>query len=182
MRVVAHGRDAGVDAHQHRHERPGVHVLGTIGKGHGLVHHRVVAVRRVAWRRADLIGHDARDLTLPRVDVRVAESRDEDHVLRIDHDGLSALRRRAQVRSDGGDLLALDEHVALREVAHRPVHADDRPALEQDPPIAVRIGTRETIERSGVITRLGGCRLARQQRHDRADRRRRRSPLEELAS
>jgi hypothetical protein len=48
------------------------------------------------------------------VAVGVDEARDHDGVARVDHVGL---RRRFHLLADGGDLLAVDEHVALCEVA-----------------------------------------------------------------
>src|SRR5688572_671177 len=107
MGVVTHGSNAAIHTHQHGHKSSGVHVLRPIGGGHGLMHDRGVIVGRVWWG-ADLIRNDARDLTLPRVDMWIAEAGNEDHLFRIHNDGPSTRSRGAQVGGYGRYLFPLN--------------------------------------------------------------------------
>ncbi len=50
--------------------------------------------------------------------VGVDEARHDDAAAGVDHPGITG----AQIRADGDDLLALDEHVGPGEVAHVGVH------------------------------------------------------------
>jgi len=96
--------------------------------------------------------------------MRVDEARHHDPAARIDH--RSAIR--AQVRADGDDLRAFDQHVGLRKIADVRVHRHHGPAAnEQSPtrptavarlvPAVSRCTTRREQAGSGSARR--GCRL-----------------------
>ena len=60
--------------------------------------------------------------------VAIDKARHNDGVARIDH--LSVRGRES--RRYSGDLLALDQHIALHKVADLGIHADDGAAFEQN--------------------------------------------------
>ena len=64
------------------------------------------------------VGEEAAQRSLELVVMRVDEARHHDAAARVDH--RSAIR--AQVRPDGDDLLAFDQHVGLRKIADLRVH------------------------------------------------------------
>ena len=69
------------------------------------------------------------DRRLPRVAMGVDEARDDDVAGRVDH-----LRPvRGQVRADGGDRVALDEHVGSGQLAQGRVLGEHDPVLDEDP-------------------------------------------------
>src|SRR5262249_4337050 len=76
------------------------------------------------------------------MDVRVAESRNDDHFPDIDFYRAST---GAQIRPDASNLVAFDQVVAPRKIAHRRIHADDCAALQQYSPIAIGIGAFKEI-------------------------------------
>lgn len=53
----------------------------------------------------------------------------ENRILGIDYNGVAVLGGGAEIAADGGDFLALDQNIALHEIADRGIHADDGPAL-----------------------------------------------------
>ena len=61
----------------------------------------------------DPVGEEAAQRRLELVMVRIDEAGHDDAAAGVDHRGAAGL----QVRSDGEDLLALDQHVGLGEVA-----------------------------------------------------------------
>src|SRR5215467_15661150 len=71
------------------------------------------------------------------MDVRVTESGNNDHFPDIDFDRAPT---GAQIRPDGRNLVAFDQDVAPRKIAHRGIHADDCASPQQDSPIAIGIG------------------------------------------
>ena len=83
------------------------------------VQQNVLEIGRLRARRAravvdqDAVGEEAAQRRLELVVVRVDEARHHDAAARVDLGGAAGV----QVRADGEDLLALDQHVALREVA-----------------------------------------------------------------
>src|SRR4029453_14312563 len=76
------------------------------------------------------------------MDVRVAESGNDDHLPDIDFDHAST---GAQIRRDACDLVAFDQDVAPGEVAPRRIHADDGAAPQQYSPIAIGTGPLKEI-------------------------------------
>src|SRR5215467_1695501 len=76
------------------------------------------------------------------MDVRVTESGNDDHFPDID---LYRAPRGAQIRPDACNLVAFDQDVAPRIIAHRGIHADDCASPQQDSPIAIGIGSFKKI-------------------------------------
>jgi hypothetical protein len=103
------------------------------------------------------VGEKAAQRRLELVMVRIDEARHDDAAAGVDHVGVAGV----QVWSDGEDLLALDQHVGLGEVAHIRVHrhhgtaandvAPAPPAVVLGRVLAVRGGraSREQIETCG---------------------------------
>src|SRR5215468_6167082 len=84
------------------------------------------------------------------MDVRVTESRNDDHFPDID---LYRASTGAQIRPDACNLVAFDQDVAPGKIAHRGIHADDCASLQQDPSIAIGIGSFKEITDSLVAGR-----------------------------
>src|SRR5262245_26373851 len=76
------------------------------------------------------VGNDAAQHTFPGMAVAVDKAWDQDGVRGIDNSRRRAGRLHA--RRDSRDFLALDQDVALGEIAYFRVHADDRSAFKQD--------------------------------------------------
>ena len=107
MRIVDHAGDAGIDAAERGDEIAGIHVVGPIGLGEGLMRRGGVGVQGRG------IGVDAAELAFPGMAMAIDEAGDEDRVRTVDH-----LRAgRFEVAADGDDLLALDQQIALGDVA-----------------------------------------------------------------
>ena len=125
VRPVQQGRHAAVE----RLERPGVvadvDVFRAVMAAHASEHDREVMVERAA-------GEHTAHGRLPRVPVRVDESRHHDHPCRVD-----LLRTgRLETASDLDDLAVLDKHVAVRDVTDTGIHRDDESVLDAKPPRA----------------------------------------------
>src|SRR5215471_13986514 len=76
------------------------------------------------------------------MDVRVTESRNDDHFPDID---LYRASTGAQIRPDACNLVAFDQDVAPRKITHRGIHADDCASLQQDSTIAISIGPLKEV-------------------------------------
>ena len=117
-----HRRHAVVELRQAAEQLVDVHVLGAVHGGEGKENE--FEVGRGAARRVRVVvdqnpvGEKAAQRRLELVVVRVDETGHHDAAAGVDHIGTT----RVQVRSDGKDLLALDQHVGLGEVAHLRVH------------------------------------------------------------
>jgi hypothetical protein len=88
------------------------------------------------------------DRAFPHVPVAVDEAGHRDHVVRVEH--LRIVR--CQVRSDGCDARALDQHIALREIADGAIDARKPPATSAAVPD--RISSRRDMPsgtRSSVL-------------------------------
>ncbi len=142
MRIVDHAGNARVDAADGRQVVGGIVVLRPVSLGKGKM--RRIAV--VGKRRR--IGIDAAQRRFPGMAVAIDKARHNDGVVRIDH--LSV--RGSERRRNGGDLLALDQHVALHKVADLGIHADDGAAFEQN--TVSRIGRRWALETAQIFCRI----------------------------
>src|SRR5262245_16412260 len=76
------------------------------------------------------------------MDVRVTESRSDDHFPDIDFDHASA---GAQSRPNACNLVAFNQDVAASKIAHRRIHADDCASPQQYSPIAIGTGPFKEI-------------------------------------
>src|SRR5258707_9460735 len=90
-----------------------------------------------AWRRT------------PVMAVGIEKTRRDEGVVRIDHLRAGGI----ELRGDGSDLLAFDQHIALHDVADLGVHADDGAALEQD--AVFRIDCTPALEPAQVFCPAG---------------------------
>ena len=77
------------------------------------------------------VGDDAARDRLILVMVRIYEARHDDHALAVDD-----ARVRLDVGPNRDDLLALDQHVGLHEIADRWIHRHDDAVLQEDAVLA----------------------------------------------
>ena len=150
MRVVDDAGDAGVDATECRSEIADIDIVRSVKRAEPLMGIGVVV------SNGDGVGIESPKLTLPGVPVRVRESRDQNHVRRV-----NVSPRSFDFRPDRQDFLPFDQYVALGEVADLRVHTDDRPALEQDTVPGVFLGAPKLLER---VVGLRICRDSCQRR------------------
>ena len=129
VRPVEHTGHAGIDGAERAEQIGGVDVVRRhLGAERAL--HDVPVVFERAIRQ-----HVAQE-ALPHVPVRIDEARHDDDIRGIDHLRVG----RADVRPHRRDLLALDQHVGLLEIADRAVEREHETALEQDRPAGRGIG------------------------------------------
>ena len=91
---------------------------------------------RLAVVEQQPVGEKAAQRRLELVVMRVDEAGHDDPAARVDHAGAG----RPQVRADGDDLLAFDQHVGLDEIAHARVHRHDVAAADHvAPPLSAAV-------------------------------------------
>jgi hypothetical protein len=110
----------GVDRLERAEEVAGVHVLRAVGRRQGVEDQREVPVERNVRRYAA-------DHGLPGVPMRVDKARNDDRARGVDDFGVG----RVDGRSNRRDILALDEHIAARDVPYVWIHRDDVATAEQ---------------------------------------------------
>ena len=120
LRDVMHRRDTAVELAERTEQLADVDVLRPVHRGERL--QNVLEVIDDATRRAigqeDPVREKAPQRRLELVMVRIDEAGHDDAAAGVDHRGVARL----QLRSDGEDLLALDQHVGLGEVADLRIH------------------------------------------------------------
>ena len=166
--------DAGVDAPERGDQIADVDIVRPIVAREALMRRRHV--------RADgAVGNDAPELPLPRMSMGVHESRDDDRIRGVDH---LRLRRRLNLARDVDDLLALDQDVALHEIADPGIQADDGAAFQKQAIVRSGAPTPDALQRSGILRglrRLASFGLDGQERA-RGGNRERRTGLEQTSS
>src|SRR5207247_6996670 len=145
LRDVVHRRDTVVELRQSAEQLADVHVLRTVYGGER--EQNVFEIRGIRARRAravvdqEAVGEKAAQRGLELVVVRVDEARHDDLAARVDLAGAAG----AQVRPDGEDLLALDQHVGLDEVTYRRVHRRDVAAADDVAPASPAAVLRRVV-------------------------------------
>ncbi len=152
LRDVVHRGDAVIELGETGEQLVDVHVLRPV-HGRELQQNEFEVGGAPARRARPVVdeypvGEEAAQHGLELVVVRIDEARHDDAAARVD------LRRvaRVQVRSDGEDLLALDQHVGLGEVAHLRIHRHHRTAANDvaPAPLAAALGRIVGICRGGA--------------------------------
>src|SRR6266576_4307839 len=158
LRDVVHRRDTIVELAQAPEQIVDVNVLRTV---HGREREQnVFVVRDVAARRVGTVvdqypvGEKTAEHRLELMMVSIDESRHDDAAARVDRCGTARL----QVRADGDDLLALDQHVGLGKIAYARIHRHHGTAANDVAPARlaavarrVTIGLRGSRRRSQQI-------------------------------
>ncbi len=152
LRDVVHRRDAVIELAESAEQLVDVHVLRTIDGGK-LVENKLEvsgASARCAGAVVDQhpVGEKAAKRRLELVMVRIDEAGHDDAPARVDRFG-SACR---QVRSDGENGLALDQHVSLCEIAYLGVHRHHRTAADDVAPARLA-AVRGRIRRARELRR-----------------------------
>ena len=151
LRDVVHRRDARVELAQPAEQLVDVDVLRPVHRGE--LQQDVLEVSRAAARRARAVvdehpvGEEAAQRRLELVVVRIDEAGHDDPAAGVYHRGAA----RRQAGPDGDDLLALDQHVGLREVADLRVHRHDGTAADDIAPAvpAAVLGLSGLVRRGG---------------------------------
>src|SRR4029077_3005913 len=161
LRDVVHGGDAGVELRKPAEQLADVDIVRSVVFGEarqrwgGTKAQNVDGVVLLRARRSaeivnqDAVGDGASDRRPGLVMVGVDEARHDHLAARIDL-GCAA---RAQVRPDGEDLLALDQHVGLRKVSNFRVHRHHRAAADD-----VATAALAAVFRPVVVVRRGRTR------------------------
>src|SRR6266550_9233756 len=122
LRHVMDSRDAVVELAQTAEQLVDVNVLRTVDRRE--LQQNEFEVRRVPAGRVGpvideySVGQEAAKHRLELMMVSIDESRHDDAAARVDWRGTARL----QVRADGDDLLALDQHVGLGKIAYARIH------------------------------------------------------------
>ena len=127
---------------------------------------------RLAVVEQQPVGEEAAQRRLELVMMRVDETGHDDAPAGVDHAGAGD----AQVRTDGDDLLALDQHVRFDEITHRGVHRHDVAAANDVAP------SRPAEVPGGVIVVLRCGRARAEQVQPRRGSTGRRRDLQEIAA
>ena len=126
LRHIVHSRHAVIELAQATEELVDVNVLRTIHRRE--LQQNEFEVSRVPARRVgpvideNPVGEEAPQHRLELMVMRVDEPGHDNATARVDGRGTASL----QVVTDRDDLLALDQHVGLREIADRRVHRHHR--------------------------------------------------------
>jgi len=142
LRGVDGRRDPGIQLVQRRDEFRDVGVLGLIYRGENSLDYPLVGFLAVTRRAEDAVGENAAQNGLVLVMVGVDEARHNDHPTGIDHESC-----RIQVAPDSEDLLSLDQHIAIREIADMRIKAQHDAAFQQNTVSRIALGAFEPIER-----------------------------------
>ncbi len=154
LRDVVHRCDTAVDLAQASEQLVDVDVLRPVHGSEFAEDELEVVDRtvRLAVVEQQPVGKEAAQRRLELVMVRIDEAGHDDAPARVDHSGAGG----AEVGSDVDDLLALDQHVRLGEIAHLRVHrhhvaapndvASSRPAVVSEAVIVVLRRSRTVAE------------------------------------